>query len=39
MTRPFASSLLSPRAHLTWKIALVEERNPAWIDLYPGLLR
>jgi putative endonuclease len=22
-----------------WKIALVEERNPAWIDLYPGLLR
>jgi putative endonuclease len=22
-----------------WKIALVEERNPAWIDLYPALLR
>jgi putative endonuclease len=21
-----------------WKIALVEERNPAWIDLYPSLL-
>lgn len=22
-----------------WKIALIEERNPDWIDLYPGLLR
>jgi putative endonuclease len=21
-----------------WKIALVEESNPAWIDLYPSLL-
>jgi putative endonuclease len=22
-----------------WKIALVEDRNPTWIDLYPSLLR
>jgi putative endonuclease len=22
-----------------WKIALIEEHNPEWIDLYPGLLR
>ena len=22
-----------------WKVALVEAHNPAWTDLYPGLLR
>ncbi len=22
-----------------WKIALIEERNPDWVDLYPGLLK
>jgi putative endonuclease len=22
-----------------WKIALIEETNPNWIDLYPGLLK
>ena len=22
-----------------WKVALIEEHNPEWIDLYPGLLR
>ena len=22
-----------------WKIALIEENNPDWIDLYPGLLK
>jgi putative endonuclease len=21
-----------------WKIALIEEANPQWVDLYPGLL-
>ena len=22
-----------------WKVELIEERNPEWLDLYPGLLR
>ena len=22
-----------------WKIALIEQHNPDWLDLYPGLLR
>jgi putative endonuclease len=22
-----------------WKIALIKERNPRWIDLYPGLIK
>jgi putative endonuclease len=22
-----------------WKIALIEESNPEWVDLYPGLTR
>lgn len=22
-----------------WKIALIEQQNPDWLDLYPGLLR
>ena len=22
-----------------WKVALIEEHNPEWIDLYPSLLR
>lgn len=23
----------------TWKIALIEARNPDWVDLYPGLAK
>jgi putative endonuclease len=26
------------RWHKEWKFALIEERNPDWIDLYPTLL-
>ena len=22
-----------------WKIRLIEERNPDWVDLYPGIVR
>ena len=25
--------------HRAWKIRLIEESNPEWIDLYPGIAR
>lgn len=39
MVQAIAREKALKRWRCTWKIALIEVRNPDWVDLYPGLAK